>query len=462
MERMWNNQPKNSQPLTAIYPQRLTKSEPPSPAKLDVVKRVRPSRPGSFHAIHKVPLGDSPYDKAKQMQLMNKNPERAIALFWAAINAGDKVDSALKDMAIVMKQQNRAEEAIEAIISLRNRCSVHAQESLDNILLDLYKRCGRLEDQIKLLKHKLNLIHQGLAFNGKKTKTARSQGKKFRVTLEHEVTRLLGNLGWAYMQQSNYVAAEAVYRKALSIEPDNNKSCNLGICLMHQGRVAEAKLILRTVAPASSTGPRGADSHLRSYERAHEMLREAEAKEMNYDSRKENSFTEQSLQCSWRHTAPNQSEYEMLNSDLGDWEMTTFHATSGFALSQQEFLLISDKRFQSSLFDNASIEDKTEEDGFGDENININTISSVSASSQGMAFGVPQNPQTQHGKVETLRQRQRLEKVCFKENAGVKHSAFLPLNSSYTEQSSLNSAAAPFFFQNMPIKETGSLHFQPI
>lgn len=76
----------------------------------------------------------------------------------------------------------------------------------------LLQRCGRLEDQIKLLKHKLNLIHQGLAFNGRKTKTARSQGKKFRVTLEHEVTRLLGNLGWAYMQQSNYVAAEAVYR----------------------------------------------------------------------------------------------------------------------------------------------------------------------------------------------------------------------------------------------------------
>lgn len=60
-------------------------------------------------------------------------------MFWAAINAGDRVDSALKDMAIVMKQQNRAEEAIEAIKSLRNRCSDQAQESLDNILLDLYK-----------------------------------------------------------------------------------------------------------------------------------------------------------------------------------------------------------------------------------------------------------------------------------------------------------------------------------
>lgn len=65
-------------------------------------------------------------------------------MFWAAINAGDRVDSALKDMAIVMKQQNRAEEAIEAIKSLRSRCSDQAQESLDNILLDLYKVCRNL------------------------------------------------------------------------------------------------------------------------------------------------------------------------------------------------------------------------------------------------------------------------------------------------------------------------------
>ncbi|XP_042486894.1 protein POLLENLESS 3-LIKE 2-like isoform X1 [Macadamia integrifolia] len=88
---------------------------------------------------HKVPVGDTPYVKAKNVQLMDKDPERAIPLFWAAINAGDRVDSALKDVAIVMKQQNRAEEAIEAIKSLRSRCSDQAQESLDNILLDLYK-----------------------------------------------------------------------------------------------------------------------------------------------------------------------------------------------------------------------------------------------------------------------------------------------------------------------------------
>lgn len=228
---------------------RPTKSAPCSPIKPAAAAGMVRTHSDSFHVAHKVPVGDTPYVRAKRVQLVDKDPEKAIALFWSAINAGDRVDSALKDMAIVMKQQNRAEEAIEAIKSLRSRCSDQAQESLDNILLDLYKRCGRLDDQISLLKHKLQLIHQGHAFNGKRTKTARSQGRKFQVTLEQEATRLLGNLGWALMQKENYTEAEGAYRRALLIGPDNNKMCNLGICLMKQGRVLEAKDVLKQVRP---------------------------------------------------------------------------------------------------------------------------------------------------------------------------------------------------------------------
>ncbi|XP_068645608.1 protein POLLENLESS 3-LIKE 2-like [Aristolochia californica] len=269
MQDLWNAPPVGI---------RTSKSAPCSP-----IKPLGRSRSESFHVAHKVPIGDSPYVKAKQVQLVDKDPDKAIALFWAAINAGDRVDSALKDMAIVMKQQNRAEEAIEAIKSLRNRCSDQAQESLDNILLDLYKRCGRLDDQIALLKHKLFLIQQGVAFNGKRTKTARSQGKKFQVSVEQEATRLLGNLGWALMQLENYVEAEAAYRKALSMASDNNKMCNLGICLMKQGRISEAKDTLRQVRPAMGDGPRGVDSHLKAFERAQEMLRDLESGIMNKD-----------------------------------------------------------------------------------------------------------------------------------------------------------------------------------
>ncbi|CAD6224028.1 unnamed protein product [Miscanthus lutarioriparius] len=271
---MMQQEPWNAAAVGLLRP---TKSAPCSPIKTAAAAMLR-THSDSFHVAHKVPVGDTPYVRAKRVQLVDKDPEKAIALFWSAINAGDRVDSALKDMAIVMKQQNRAEEAIEAIKSLRSRCSDQAQESLDNILLDLYKRCGRLDDQISLLKHKLQLIHQGHAFNGKRTKTARSQGRKFQVTLEQEATRLLGNLGWALMQKENYTEAEGAYRRALLIGPDNNKMCNLGICLMKQGRVLEAKDVLKQVRPAAVDGLRGADSHLKAHERAQEMLRDLETK----------------------------------------------------------------------------------------------------------------------------------------------------------------------------------------
>ncbi|XP_010484196.1 PREDICTED: protein SULFUR DEFICIENCY-INDUCED 2-like [Camelina sativa] len=198
----------------------------------------------AYNVVHKLPHGDSPYVRAKHVQLVEKDAEAAIKLFWRAIKARDRVDSALKDMALLMKQQNRAEEAIEAIHSFRDLCSRQAQESLDNVLIDLFKKCGRIEEQVELLKQKLWMIYQGEAFNGKPTKTARSHGKKFQVTVEKETSRILGNLGWAYMQLRDYTAAETVYRKAQVIEPDANKACNLCTCLIKQGKYDEARSIL--------------------------------------------------------------------------------------------------------------------------------------------------------------------------------------------------------------------------
>ncbi|RZR96303.1 hypothetical protein BHM03_00025294 [Ensete ventricosum] len=138
-------------------------------------------------------------------QLVEKDADAAILWFWKAINSRDRVDSALKDMAVVMKQQDRAEDAVEAIRSFRHLCPKQAQESLDNLLIDLYK-----------------------------------------------VPQIVGNLGWAYMQQNNYGAAEVVYRKAQMIEPDGNKACNLGLCLIRQGRYDDAHRVLEDVILAGS------------------------------------------------------------------------------------------------------------------------------------------------------------------------------------------------------------------
>lgn len=53
------------------------------------------------------------------------------------------------------------------------------------------QKCGRIEEQVELLKRKLRMIYQGEAFNGKPTKTARSHGKKFQVSVQQETSRLL-------------------------------------------------------------------------------------------------------------------------------------------------------------------------------------------------------------------------------------------------------------------------------
>ncbi|KAL2484195.1 protein POLLENLESS 3-like [Forsythia ovata] len=269
----------NSRPRGFLTPPpalRTSWCSPSLPASEKQQRRSPQAKGDLFHVIHKVPSGDSPYVKAKHVQLIDKDPSKAISLFWAAINSGDRVDSALKDMAVVMKQLDRSDEAIEAIKSFRYLCPLESQESLDNILLELYKRSGRIEEEIEMLQLKLKQLEEGIAFGGKRTKLARSQGKKIQITIEKEYSRLLGNLAWAYMQQGDFKSAEENYRKGLSFESDKNKKCNLAVCLMHMNKLTEAKFLLQTVRD-SSENEHVDETHAKSFERATQMLAEMES-----------------------------------------------------------------------------------------------------------------------------------------------------------------------------------------
>lgn len=64
------------------------------------------------------------------------------------------------------------------------------------------------------------------------------------MTKEKSILFWQGNLGWAYMQKPNFMMAEVVYRKAQMIDADANKGCNLGLCLIKQGRYADANSVL--------------------------------------------------------------------------------------------------------------------------------------------------------------------------------------------------------------------------
>ncbi|XP_054802371.1 protein POLLENLESS 3-like [Prosopis cineraria] len=277
-----------SSPARCFFTPPSTWKSRPVPPSTPISEKKRTSQSANkgdlFHVIHKVPAGDSPYVKAKHVQLVDKDPGRAISMFWGAINAGDRVESALKDMALVMKQLNRSDEAIEAIKSFRHLCPSDSQESLDNILVELYKRSGRIDEEIAMLQQKLKKIEDGVTFVGKRTKQARSQGKKVHITVEQEISRILGNLAWAYMQKGDYKSAEEHYRKALSFEPDRNKQCNLAICLMQMNNITEAKFLLQAVS-AAYKNRKIDDSFAKSYERASQILTEIESQSKSQSQR---------------------------------------------------------------------------------------------------------------------------------------------------------------------------------
>lgn len=58
------------------------------------------------------------------------------------------------------------------------------------LLFVFLQRSGRIEEEIGLLELKLKSVEEGIAFGGKKTKIARSQGKKVQITIEKEYSRL--------------------------------------------------------------------------------------------------------------------------------------------------------------------------------------------------------------------------------------------------------------------------------
>lgn len=55
--------------------------------------------------------------------------------------------------------------------------------------LPVLQRAGRIEEEIEMLQSKLKHIDEGIAFGGRRTKTARSQGKKVQITVEQERSR---------------------------------------------------------------------------------------------------------------------------------------------------------------------------------------------------------------------------------------------------------------------------------
>jgi len=170
-----------------------------------------------------VPKGLNPYDRAKRVQLIEKNLEGAVDLFREAIAKGDNVESAVKDLASLLVQLGRPQEAIEVLE--KNLEKVRNRQSLDNILTLVYKSAGQYDKAISLLKGNINLA----------------------INTEKKV-QILWEIANCYLKKEDYQEAYESFKDVLNYRPDNIPvKRNIALCFLKQERYDEAERTLKQI-----------------------------------------------------------------------------------------------------------------------------------------------------------------------------------------------------------------------
>ncbi|RLA94533.1 MAG: DNA-binding protein, partial [Deltaproteobacteria bacterium] len=201
-------------------------------AQIRQVLRFNPNYPNAnefyerwreYARVSGVPRGSNPYARAKRVQLIEKDLERAVQLLREAIAKRDNVESAIKDLAGLLTQLGRPQEAIELLEM--NRKKIQDQQSLDNILVTIYQKADQYGRAIALLQKNLE-----------------------RASNEQKKAQILWQIATCYLRQEDYVRAQKTFRKVLRLRPDNIAAKrNIALCLSKRERYNEAERILNEI-----------------------------------------------------------------------------------------------------------------------------------------------------------------------------------------------------------------------
>jgi len=171
--------------------------------------------------ISGLPKGNNPYDRAKRAQLAEKNLKKAADLFLEAIEQDDKTESAIKDLAALYDQQSQTKKSVELLLKYKNKIS--NQQSVDNMLINLYFKIAEYDQAISLLRHKL----------------LRDDSQKINVLLQ---------IGSAYLRQGSYDKAKNEFNSVINSQPSNIPAQrNIAICLFKLEQYDEAKKQLQRI-----------------------------------------------------------------------------------------------------------------------------------------------------------------------------------------------------------------------
>lgn len=141
-----------------------------------------------------LPKGDGPYAQAKRAQLVDQNLDNAERLYRQAIAQGDKVESAVKDLASLLQQRGDSKQAIELILQQRKSFKTQLTP-YDNHLATLYQQAGQDKEAINILR----------------TLLASSRPEK--------QTTLMRRLAFCEFRSKNYLDAEYTLNRLLSLKP---------------------------------------------------------------------------------------------------------------------------------------------------------------------------------------------------------------------------------------------------
>lgn len=179
--------------------------------------------------VQSVPKGTGHYARAKRAQLIEKNYKKAVEHFYKAIQKNENMESSLKDLAALLAQMERTEEAIKVVQQNRRWCK--NQPSIENMLISLYQKAGIISELISLLEKKLSSEVdpekrriKEIQLAGYYTKNGSYQ--KAEELYEKHLNKHKDNVplmkGYIYLlvTKRNYEKAEKMIQEALFLSPD--------------------------------------------------------------------------------------------------------------------------------------------------------------------------------------------------------------------------------------------------
>ena len=171
------------------------------------------------------------YRKAKQAD-QKGNLEEAESLYQDCLSQNIRSESAVKDLASVLRRLERKDEAVGLLEEYLDThlSNLEKKETFDNALIDAYQSAGYYKKAIQLLDNTLN-----------RTQNTREQ------------TEIRRKIASASLKLEDYVIAEKQFRSILELYPENvNTQLNLARCLSKRGIYNDPEEILFEIQKISS------------------------------------------------------------------------------------------------------------------------------------------------------------------------------------------------------------------